>query len=58
VVVIGRTWPTGSSRGRNPLGKEVRIQGFPYQVIGVLERQGSLFGMSLDNVAIAPARSA
>jgi putative ABC transport system permease protein len=29
----------------------------PFEVIGVLERQGSLFGMSMDNVAIGPARS-
>jgi len=41
----------------DPIGREVRIRGFPYRVIGVLEEQGSIFGMSLDNRAIAPARS-
>ncbi|NCG32308.1 MAG: FtsX-like permease family protein, partial [Proteobacteria bacterium] len=30
---------------------------FPYRVIGVLEERGSLFGQSLDNFAVAPARS-
>jgi putative ABC transport system permease protein len=29
----------------------------PYQVIGVLEKQGSVFGLSLDRVAIAPYNS-
>jgi putative ABC transport system permease protein len=33
------------------------MNNFPYRVIGVLTRQGKLFGMSLDNVAIAPIRS-
>jgi len=39
------------------LGRMIRIRGFPYRVIGVLEERGSMFGRSLDNLAIAPARS-
>jgi putative ABC transport system permease protein len=35
----------------------MRVRGFPYRVIGVLEERGSLFGQSLDNMVIAPARS-
>lgn len=57
VTVIGRDVAEKLFEGRNPLGKTVRIQGFPYRVVGVLEKQGSLFGMSMDNVVIAPARS-
>lgn len=57
VAVIGQDVATTLFEGRNPVGKEIRIQGFPYRVIGVLEKQGRLFGMSLDNVAIAPIRS-
>lgn len=57
VVVIGRDVADRLFEGRNPLGAEIRIQSFPYKVIGVLEKQGTLFGMSLDNVAIAPIRS-
>ena len=41
----------------DPIGRRVRIRGFPYRVVGVLEEQGSLFGFSLDNRVIAPARS-
>jgi putative ABC transport system permease protein len=36
----------------------VKIEGIPFHVIGILEKQGTLFGMSLDNQAIAPAHSA
>src|SRR3954464_12922394 len=54
VVVIGRDVATTLFEGRNPIGQEIRMNAFPYRVIGVLEKQGKLFGMSLDNVAIAP----
>ena len=57
VAVIGKDVADKLFESVNPVGKTVRIQGFPYRVIGVLEKQGSLFGMSLDNVAIAPSRS-
>lgn len=57
VAVIGVDVADRLFENTSPLGKTIRIQGFPYQVIGVLERQGSLFGMSMDNQVIAPARS-
>ena len=38
----------------NPVGKEVRIDGRPMRVIGVLERQNQLFGQSRDNYAVLP----
>jgi putative ABC transport system permease protein len=57
VTIIGKDVADKLFESTNPIGKTVRIQGFPYRIIGVLEKQGSLFGFSLDNVAIAPARS-
>ena len=57
VTIIGKDVADKVFESTNPIGKTVRIQGFPYRVIGVLEKQGSLFGFSLDNVAIAPAKS-
>jgi putative ABC transport system permease protein len=57
VVVLGHDVADRLFEGRTALGQTVRVQGFPYQVIGVMERQGTLFGMSMDNVAVAPARS-
>jgi putative ABC transport system permease protein len=57
VVVLG--WQTADVifEGLDPIDRTIRLRGFPYRVIGVLEERGSLFGQSLDNLAIAPARS-
>jgi putative ABC transport system permease protein len=57
VAVIGVDVAESLFENASPLGKTIRIQGSSYQVIGVLERQGSLFGMSMDNRVVAPARS-
>ena len=57
VVVIGRDVADALFEDRDPIGQELRIRNFPYRVIGVLEKQGKLFGMSMDNLAIAPIRS-
>jgi putative ABC transport system permease protein len=57
VVVIGDEVAKYFFFGLNPLGRELRIGGIPYQVIGVIEHQGNLFGISLDKLAIAPFNS-
>ena len=57
VVVLGTETADLLFENLDPIGRRVRIRGFPYRVVGVLEEQGSLFGQSLDNRAIAPARS-
>jgi putative ABC transport system permease protein len=57
VVVIGQEVAQMLFPNTNPIGGTVRIQGHSFQVIGVMERQGSLFGLSLDNQVIAPAKS-
>jgi putative ABC transport system permease protein len=36
------------------IGKEIRIDGRPYVVLGVLEPLGSIFGFSRDNVVLNP----
>jgi putative ABC transport system permease protein len=41
----------------SPLGRVVRINNFPYRVVGVLADQGEIFGMSLNKQALAPIRS-
>lgn len=41
----------------DPLGREIRVAGIPYTVIGVLEKQGTLFGFSLDRFFLAPYTS-
>ncbi|PYO62613.1 MAG: hypothetical protein DMD28_04850 [Gemmatimonadetes bacterium] len=57
VVVLGYELADKLFDGRDPIGREVRIRDLPYRVIGVVERQGNLFGMSLDKFAVAPAAS-
>jgi len=54
VIVIGTDVADHLFNGLDPLGREVRIGGMPYTVIGVLEKQGSVFGFSLDRMAIVP----
>jgi putative ABC transport system permease protein len=57
VVVIGAETADAIFEDGVALGRTLRLGGFPFRVIGVLEERGSLFGQSLDNLAIAPARS-
>jgi putative ABC transport system permease protein len=38
----------------DPLGKEIRVAGAPYTVIGVGEAQGKMFGQSMDNWVAIP----
>jgi putative ABC transport system permease protein len=57
VMVIGSETAELVFEGVSPIGRSVRVRGFPYRVIGVLEERGTLFGQSQDNLVIAPARS-
>jgi len=57
VIVLGWELAEKLFAGRDPLGRDVRIARLPYRVIGVVERQGNLLGLSLDKFAIVPASS-
>jgi putative ABC transport system permease protein len=57
VIVLGQQTAEILYEGLDPIGRSLRIAGHPYRVIGVLETRGSLLGQSLDNLAVAPARS-
>lgn len=54
VIVIGTDIVERQFGELDPLGRTIRIGGLPYTVIGVLEKQGSVFGFSLDRQAIVP----
>ncbi len=54
VVIIGPDIVKRLFPGLSPLGRELRLGGLPYTVVGVLETQGSAFGLSFDNQVIAP----
>src|SRR5881398_1712040 len=57
VVVLGYDLAQKLFPDINPVGHTVRIHGIPYRVIGVVERQGNLLGISLDKFVVAPALS-
>ncbi len=54
VVVIGDEVAKYFFPSLDPVGREIRMGGIPYRVVGVIERQGSLFGISLDKTVFAP----
>ncbi len=49
VAIIGTDIRDNLFPGVNPLGLELRVDGEPYTVVGVAEKQGSTFGQSQDN---------
>ena len=53
VCVIGFTVATNLFPRESPLGKKVLIGQKPFEVIGILEKQGDIFGQ-FDNQAIVP----
>jgi len=57
VLVIGTEVATHFFKELDPIGRTLRVAGVPYEVIGVIEKQGSVFGFSLDRLAIAPFTS-
>jgi putative ABC transport system permease protein len=54
VLVIGHELAQKLLANVDPINKVVTIGGLPYRVIGVVARQGTLFGISLDKIAIMP----
>src|SRR5688500_2466002 len=57
VIVIGTDIASHYFPNLDPIGRELRIFKFPFTVIGVLEKQGSVFGLNLDRQVIAPFNS-
>jgi putative ABC transport system permease protein len=57
VVILGYEAAESLFGTLDPLGRTVKINNRQFEVIGVMKRQGTLFGMSMDNRAFAPARS-
>jgi putative ABC transport system permease protein len=55
VVVIGNTLKESLFEMQNPLGKQIRIGGQKFTVIGILEKQGKFMGLQdTDNRIIIP----
>ena len=57
ICVVGSDVATnlfGSASADQVLGREIKIAGRPFQIVGVLESLGSIFGASRDSVAYIP----
>lgn len=54
VAVVGADIVENLLPGRDPIGKEIRVDGWVYQVIGVGTKKGKTLGQSLDNYVMIP----
>ena len=57
VIVIGQEIAERYFPNLDPIGREIRIHRFPFTVIGVLGKQGTVFGLDLDRQVLAPFHS-
>src|SRR5258706_16076664 len=57
IAVVGMDVVENLMPGVDPLGKEIRVEGQPYQVVGVAKRQGKTLGQSRDNWVGIPITS-
>src|SRR5215467_9042014 len=54
VVVVGTDIVEHLMGGVDPLGREIRLDGWTYQVVGVGKKKGKTLGQSLDNYVMIP----
>jgi putative ABC transport system permease protein len=54
VIVVGTDIVEHVMAGTDPLGKEIRLDGWTYQVIGVGKKKGKTMGQSQDNYVMIP----
>jgi putative ABC transport system permease protein len=54
VVVVGTDVVDNLMPGVDPIGKEIRVDGWTYRIIGVGVKKGSTLGQSLDNYVLMP----
>ena len=54
VALIGTDVQENLFPGVDPIGQELRADGTPYTVVGIVEKQGSTFGQSQDNFIGVP----
>ncbi len=54
VCVLGYAVAEKIFRNIDPLGREIRVDGKPYRVIGVLKKKPEIFGQTQDNYVVIP----
>ncbi|MDJ0620679.1 MAG: ABC transporter permease [Calothrix sp. MO_192.B10] len=58
VTVLGADLAERLFGNVNPVGKQLRIKNFSFQVVGILEEKGSTLGINYDEVALVPITTA
>ncbi|MEJ2545971.1 MAG: ABC transporter permease, partial [Calditrichaceae bacterium] len=54
VAVLGSELATSLFKEENPIGRRIKIGSERYSVIGIFEKQGTMFGQSMDNYVVVP----
>ncbi len=54
VAIVGADIQENALKGDDPIGKEIRVDGVPYTVVGLGEKQGKTLGSSQDNYVTVP----
>ncbi len=54
VALVGSDIQENLLKGEDPIGKEIRVDGVPYTIIGLGEKQGKTLGQSQDNWVAVP----
>jgi putative ABC transport system permease protein len=54
VTILGQDVVDKLFPNMNPIGQTIRVDGRPFRVIGIFERQPSMFGDSRDNYVVIP----
>ena len=57
VAVVGTDIVDNLLSGADPIGKEIRVDGWTYQIVGVGVKKGKTLGQSLDNYVMIPITS-
>jgi putative ABC transport system permease protein len=58
VVILGKDVQNVLFKNEYPIGKEIRFDGKPYTIIGILEAKGQIFGDSFDDFVLIPYTTA
>jgi putative ABC transport system permease protein len=57
VAIVGTDIVDNLMPGTDPIGKEIRVDGWTYRIIGIGKKKGSTLGQSLDNYVLMPMTS-
>ncbi|HXM10050.1 MAG TPA: ABC transporter permease [Terriglobales bacterium] len=57
VAIVGTDIVDNLMPGTDPIGKEIRVDGWTYRIVGIGKKKGSTLGQSLDNYVLMPLTS-